>query len=605
MVITRRQFLKYCSIAAGALGLTSADLLKLKESMAKEGGAPVIWLHGASCSGDSTSLLNTIFYMDGVGLLVTDNVDLEFHETIMNASGTDIGTLGGGYAGATDALAVAQMHLPGAIQNFAGWSTETWADGYESIKLRVGNRANINWYVDAKIYPVDTLLINEFDFCIKFKTSEEQAPYIELDIENQDTGVRTTISSEYPATIDYGHVGDLTDPFELEEIVGPTDWNQVCLRNFPFWKEAVGPPGVRVGTDNDLTLGADGVTVDGPPANLIAAGIDKTWAQIKDDFGTWKVWRARIVNHGDPTVLWPGGSAPCTIYIDEIRVGGITYADESESITFNSEPAASEGPFVLAIEGSVLTGKPKGATLAGEYCEVGPMVSPTDPDETMLHAFLEYAKAASAVLAVGTCASYGGIPAATGSVTGAKGCAAVLKSYGIKTPVINIPGCPAHPDWVVGTLAQYLAKGLAGVSLDSQLRPRDYYAHYLCNGNIDTKCPWLRNYGADQAPGGVGLNADGDSMALAKWKWGAADGVTAHGHPRTTAAAHSLAEGCLGVLGCRGRKTKADCAYRKWNAATTLTPGTLGVNWCVGSRGGCQGCTDPKFPSNSRFYTFI
>ena len=64
-------------------------------------------------------------------------------------------------------------------------------------------------------------------------------------------------------------------------------------------------------------------------------------------------------------------------------------------------------------------------------------------------------------------------------------------------------------------------------------------------------------------------------------------------------------EGCLGVLGCRGRKTHADCAYRKWNADTTLTPGTLGVNWCVGSRGGCQGCTEPDFPMLKRFYTFV
>jgi hydrogenase small subunit len=64
MRITRREFLKYCTISAAALGLTSTQLAKLEKALAKEGPGtvPVVWLHGASCSGDSTSLLNTIFY---------------------------------------------------------------------------------------------------------------------------------------------------------------------------------------------------------------------------------------------------------------------------------------------------------------------------------------------------------------------------------------------------------------------------------------------------------------------------------------------------------------------------------------------------------------
>jgi Ni,Fe-hydrogenase I small subunit len=40
-------------------------------------------------------------------------------------------------------------------------------------------------------------------------------------------------------------------------------------------------------------------------------------------------------------------------------------------------------------------------------------------------------------------------------------------------------------------------------------------------------------------------------------------------------------------LGCKGQKTYADCATRKWNN---------GVNWCVGADSLCQGCTQSGFP---------
>jgi hydrogenase small subunit len=45
--------------------------------------------------------------------------------------------------------------------------------------------------------------------------------------------------------------------------------------------------------------------------------------------------------------------------------------------------------------------------------------------------------------------------------------------------------------------------------------------------------------------------------------------------------------GCLFELGCKGPVTYADCPTRLWNT---------GVNWCVGSGGGCHGCVQPEFP---------
>lgn len=90
-------------------------------------------------------------------------------------------------------------------------------------------------------------------------------------------------------------------------------------------------------------------------------------------------------------------------------------------------------------------------------------------------------------------------PAAKGSVTEAMGTGAMLKQAGIKTPVVNIPGCPPQPDWIVGTIALALQKikekgleaGLAEVVslLDSEGRPLPFYGR-----NVHENCPYLGKY---------------------------------------------------------------------------------------------------------------
>lgn len=687
MRITRREFFKYCTIAAGALGLTSSDLLKLKDVMAKPTATPVIWLQGASCTGDSTSLLNTIFYTDPVGLLVSNGndsaIDLKFHQTVMNASGVS-STL----AVTQDAIDSAQTVLSGAIPNtFAIWSSDTWSIGSESIELKIAERNNNILQAYAEITPEVPVLINHFDINFKVKIGESQAPFVEIDVENQDTAETATLLSCYPEAWDSGEG-------KWDAIIGSTDWRTVTLSNFPYWQDTVGPlapadphgvagvgppgadgtfpgqPGVwmagaahavddvvmQTGGTNPIWLHCIGVSGTGLAGGAIAwptatgttvidneltwraitaspALIDPPapwtrWYDLRDTYGTWKVVAVRIINQGDPAVETPQTphfSESCTMYVDDIWIAGVFYADRSEFISLWPGFGASTA-FVLAVEGSVVTGRPVGGTEDGQFCEVGPMV-PGSTDETMLNAFLTYARQAVAVLAIGTCASFGGVPKL--GKTGAKGCAQVLKEHGIKTPVINVPGCPAHPDWIVGTIVAFLAKGLDGITLDRNLRPLDFYGGYVCNGNQgqvsllpdDNACPWRYNNdgfinassplrrGEDNIPDDPNF-AIGESRGLAKYKWGSVPvGESVTYHDQTTGdvtynAGHMF-EGCLGVLGCRGRKTHADCAYRKWNAQTTLTPGTLGVNWCVGSRGGCQGCTEPDFPMLKRFYTFV
>lgn len=215
---------------------------------------------------------------------------------------------------------------------------------------------------------------------------------------------------------------------------------------------------------------------------------------------------------------------------------------------------ANKGKFFLAIEGSI----PVKAD--GKYCIIG---EAHHHEISMVEIMKELAPHAAAVLALGTCAAYGGIPAAKGSETGALSVSAFFKEAGIKTPVVNIPGCPPHPDWIVGTLTvaldaiakNGLAGGLAEVVkiLDTEGRPTPFYGR-----NIHENCPYLEAY---------------DSGKMSE--------------------TFTQKDGCRYDLGCKGPQTMADCFERKWNG---------GVNWCV-QNAVCIGCVEPDFPDGkSPFY---
>ena len=121
-----------------------------------------------------------------------------------------------------------------------------------------------------------------------------------------------------------------------------------------------------------------------------------------------------------------------------------------------------KGKFIFAVEGAVPVAHD------GKCC----VVAEADHHEvTMTEVTKVLAANAAAVLAVGTCAAYGGIPAGKGNETGAMGVSAFLKKEGIPAPVINIPGCPPHPDWIVGTIGlglQALATNTLGLLAHGQ-----------------------------------------------------------------------------------------------------------------------------------------
>ena len=201
------------------------------------------------------------------------------------------------------------------------------------------------------------------------------------------------------------------------------------------------------------------------------------------------------------------------------------------------ESAIKSGGYILAVEGAV-------PLKVKDACRFA--------DEDFADLLSRAARNAKAVVAVGTCASFGGIPAAPPNLTGAESVATALQQAGMQTPVINLPGCPAHPAWMVGSLVYVLKIGLP--DLDDKLRPKRFY-----NQILHEQCPFFAQY-----------QKKNFAKALGE-------------------------EGCMFKMGCQGVVTQADCSMRGWNS---------GVNWCVRARTNCVGCARPEFARDPQFPFF-
>lgn len=197
------------------------------------------------------------------------------------------------------------------------------------------------------------------------------------------------------------------------------------------------------------------------------------------------------------------------------------------------------GPFALVVEGGIPLKDD------GFYCEVGEKDGHGIP---MTETIARLGPKAIATIAIGTCASSGGISSTPPNISEVVGVAEFYKQKGIKTPVINVPGCPPHPDWFVGTLAQVLMNGPESVEVDEDLRPLAFYGK-----TIHDQCPRRGSFTANQ---------------FAK-NFGEPD--------------------CLYLLGCKGPVTHADCNIRLWNNKT---------RWCIEAGAPCIGCAELKFPGH-------
>jgi hydrogenase (NiFe) small subunit (hydA) len=165
----------------------------------------------------------------------------------------------------------------------------------------------------------------------------------------------------------------------------------------------------------------------------------------------------------------------------------------------------------------------------------------------------EAAAHAKAVLAFGTCSSWGGIAKAKPNPTGAQPIAAILKG----TPIIRVPGCPPIAEVMTGVLAHIVTFGTLPET-DMLGRPKAFYRH-----RIHDKCNRRAYFDA-------GLFAESFDDPNLKAGY------------------------CLYKLGCKGPTTYNACAELRWNG---------GISYPIESGNPCIGCSEADFWDNGPFYT--
>ncbi|MDD5367035.1 MAG: HupU protein [Gallionellaceae bacterium] len=207
---------------------------------------------------------------------------------------------------------------------------------------------------------------------------------------------------------------------------------------------------------------------------------------------------------------------------------------------------------LLCIEGSLMTG-PHGS---GRFHILAGTGRP------MVDWVRDLAGRAGQVLAVGSCAAWGGITASGPNPGGATGLQYDGETPGgllgrdfrsaSGLPVVNVAGCPIHPGWVLDTL-QAIAMGRFGAAeMDALQRPRLYADHLVHHG-----CPRNEYY---EFKASAGKPSD---------------------------------QGCLMEnLGCKGTQAHADCNIRLWN----------GSGSCLRGGYACIRCTEPRFEAPGHPY---
>jgi len=195
--------------------------------------------------------------------------------------------------------------------------------------------------------------------------------------------------------------------------------------------------------------------------------------------------------------------------------------------------AEADKGYIMVMEGAIPTAK------GGIYC--------TTCDESVSERLSRLARGAEAVVSVGTCASYGGIPSGYPNPTDAVSVQKHLENQGIETPCINVPGCPPEPSWFVDTLAYVMLFGLPEEEeLDEIGRLKEVYGDL-----IHDNCPRRGDF--------------------------------SNGH----FARHIGEEGCLVEVGCKGPYANAPCPNRGFHE---------GLNWAIENNHPCIGCVEPGFP---------
>jgi len=195
----------------------------------------------------------------------------------------------------------------------------------------------------------------------------------------------------------------------------------------------------------------------------------------------------------------------------------------------NSAVSENAGKFVLVVEGAIPTKE------QGKYMMLA--------GKPALDVLKEVGSKAAAVIAMGSCASWGGVPSSAPNPTGSTGVDQVLTGK----PIVNIPGCPPNPYNLLGVVLEYAVMGKLP-ACDDLKRPKFAYDRL-----IHDHCPRRAHFDA-----GRFASQFGDAGHREGW--------------------------CLFKLGCKGPVTHASCSTRQFNEIVDC--------WPIGNGSPCFGCTE-------------
>ena len=252
-----------------------------------------------------------------------------------------------------------------------------------------------------------------------------------------------------------------------------------------------------------------------------------------------------------PPVIWLEGQdcAGCSIsFINSSNPGTAEIVLDTISLRYHEslmagaghisekalQDAIKEGGYVLIVEGSI-------PSVDERYCEISGV-----PFVKMVR---DAAANAAAVIAIGACATYGGIPAACPSPGTGMGVGDAMKKGLVPNkPLINCPTCPVHPERMIGTIVYYLLYKKPP-AMDSVGRPLVFYDK-LIHDNCERRGHFENGE----------FLTDWNDFNQRNW--------------------------CMYLKGCKGPFTHSDCPKRRWSD---------GLNWCIGCSSVCQGCAEPAF----------
>jgi hydrogenase small subunit len=190
-----------------------------------------------------------------------------------------------------------------------------------------------------------------------------------------------------------------------------------------------------------------------------------------------------------------------------------------------------KGQYLAVVEGSIPL------AYGGIYCTIGGRSAIDIAQQVCGNAY--------ATIAAGTCASFGGIPAAVGGVTGAVSVAQAIPGLNL----INLSACPMNGANLAATIVYWLTF--------KELPPTDELNRplFAYGDRIHDHCPRRAHYDAGQF-----VEEWGDEGHQQGW--------------------------CLYKMGCKGPATNYNCPQIQWND---------GTNWPIGVGHGCVGCAQPDF----------